>query len=112
MLYRFLFLFFEQAFRDFNLIQIGRIEDLACTEHLVDTGKDHSGDGDERPLYAPSLGDTFVFYSKVRRFFGDDRCMGDLDQGRFQLVAGPGDFYGFFLSGGLVVSGGQSGPAA
>lgn len=51
MLYRFLFLFFKQALGDFDLVQIRRIEDFACTEHLVDTGKDHHGDGDDCPFF-------------------------------------------------------------
>ena len=94
------------------MIKVDRIPDLAGGKHLIHGGQNHPGNGDNGAFFAPAFGDSLILDSIVWGFGGLNGGVSDLNQGGFKINARAGNAHRLLLSGGFVVAGRQTAPAA
>lgn len=55
-----------KGFRHIDFEKIGRIPNLACSHHLVDSRKNHSSNGNNSAFLASAFGNLLIFEAVVR----------------------------------------------
>ena len=80
-----------------------RIVRLIFLENVVNSCKEHSGNGDDCFLVSTAFLESKVAIADFWEFLGTNRIEGALNKQRFDVGSGPADSGGFLLAGTLVV---------
>ena len=80
-----------------------RIVRLIFLENVVNSCKEHSGNGDDCFLVSTAFLESKVAIADFWEFLGTNRIEGALNKQRFDVGSGPADSGGFLLPGTFVV---------
>ena len=80
-----------------------RVVRLVFLEHVVDSRKEHPGNGDDGFLVTSALFESEVAISDFRELLSFNGGKSALNKQRFDVGSGPADSGGFLLPGTLVV---------
>ena len=80
-----------------------RVVRLVLLEHIVDSRKEHSGNGNDGLFVTPTLFERKVAIPNFRKLLGTDSAKSALNKQRFDVGSGSTDSGGFLLSGTLIV---------
>ena len=80
-----------------------RIVGFILLEHIVDSCKEHPGNGDDGFLVTSALFEREIAILDFWELFGTNRTEGALNEQRLDVSPSPADSGGFLLSGALVV---------
>ena len=80
-----------------------RVVRFVLLKHVVDSSKEHSGNGDDGFLVATALFEGQVAVTDFRELFCTDSAKSALNEQRLDVDSGPADSGGFLLPSTLVV---------
>ena len=89
-----------------------RVVRLVLLEHIVDSRKEHSGNGNDGLFVTPTLFERKVAIPNFRKLLGTDSAKSALNKQRFDVGPGSTDSGGFLLSGTFVVLRRKASPGA
>ena len=89
-----------------------RVVRFVLFEHIVDSCKEHPGNGDDGFLVTSALFESEIAISDFWELFGTNRTEGALNEQRLDVSTCPADSGGFLLPGTFIVLRRKPGPGA